>query len=90
MGSDRPKIEKGVPIPGRYDRSGRWKSMPWGEMEEGDSFLALLRPGENAERARRAILSCTKRLGFPFRVHTSVSNGELRIWRGADLPKKEG
>ena len=70
---EEPKIEKGIPIPPRYNGEQRWTNL-MSKMEPGDSFLVSF------DEDRKAILMAARRAGF--NVLTRKMPGEgYRVWR---------
>ena len=66
---DRPKIEKGIPMPSA--KGGKWAWI--NELEVGDSFVL---PAGQVPAVRRA----ARRGEIKF-APRSVTSGEFRVWR---------
>ncbi len=80
--SDKPKIDKGIPIPTKAG-GGVPSKYPFRAMEVGDSFLAEAPEGMSRRQLRIAVTSAAAyqqtTYGTKFSVRT-VSDG-IRCWR---------
>lgn len=82
MTDELPKIEKGIPCPGKWERANS-KTTLFDKMEVGDSFLIPCN-GDTRTKERNKLYShcfCFSKSHPPFKFLVRSVDGGIRCWR---------